>query len=168
MEGLAGDIDRRGEHAEVDGKAAREPHDGLDTAPVDRKKAEEHADEGEADHLGVRGEAKGAPVGNGGEVVDKAEDSGSQRGDEHKCQLCGEPAHDEAGDRQGDEDDDATHRGGTLLDEVLLGAVGAHLLSEVLDPHDANPQRHDHRGDNRCDSERDECLIGWIGSVSEH
>ena len=50
-----------------------------------------------------------------------------------------EDLHDDNDDDDGDEHDDAAHSGGSLLHQMALGAVGAHLLADVARLQKADP-----------------------------
>ena len=65
-------------------------------------------------------------------------------------------------DRDDEQDEHAAHRGRALLDEMALRAVGAHLLPDVAEPHEPDPQREQHsRGDQR-QHDHQEDLVGRV------
>ena len=69
----------------------------------------------------------------GGQVVDETQNAGGQRGKQHEHELGGELAHQQAGQRDRDKDDDAAHGGRTLFNQMTLGAVSSDLLADTLD-----------------------------------
>ncbi len=141
---------------------------GGDAAPVDSKHGKGNADEGKANHLGVRRQAERAAVRDRSQVVDEAKNAGCQRGEQHKHELGGELSHQKAGQRNGNQDDDATHGGPALLNQVTLGAIGANLLADALDLQELNPPRHKQHRDDGGDAQSQKCLVRRIRRIAEH
>ena len=104
----------------------------------------------------------------GGQVVDKTQNAGGQRGQQHEHKLGGEFAHQQAGQRDRDEDDDATHGGRTLLNKVTLGAVGSNLLADTLDLQQLDPPRHKQQRNGGGDAKSQKGLIRRIRGIAEH
>lgn len=135
----------RGEHAQIEGGHKRDLHGGLDTEQVHRHQHENGGDEKLADQLRLGREPKRSLVGHLRSIIDEPEDTGGHRGAEQKPQLRGRGAHrgEQGEDDDGDEHDDAAHSGGSLLHQMALGAVGAHLLADVARLQKADPGGHE-------------------------
>ena len=120
-------------NAKVNRQTTGKTNLGGNAAPVDGKHGKGNADDGEANHLGVRRQAERAAVRDRGQVIDETKDAGCQRSEQHKHELGSKLAHQQAGQGDGHQNDDAAHGGGPLLNQVTLGAIGADLLTDTLD-----------------------------------
>ena len=162
------DVELRGEHAEVDGKAAGKLDEGRDVAHIDRAQAEGDRDEDEASHLLRGGESQRACVGDGLDVVEQAQGAREERR-RHGQDEVGRPfGLQRRGNQRTDEDDDAAHRGRALLDEVGARAVGAHLLADVLAAHQPDKEGHEHHGHDRGQKDRQKDAIARVAGITKH
>ena len=143
-----------GGHAEVD-LEAREGNGNRrrDVEHVNGDEAEGDDDDGEAGHLLDRRQAERAFLGNLRRVVDEAEQARQQRGCQDEQQARVRRVNDEDGQAHHQDDDDAAHGGRALLDQMALGAVGAHLLADLAMAQQLDEGRHHGHGQRHRDDE---------------
>ena len=75
-------------------------------------------------------------------------------------------AHDQERRRDDEQDEHAAHRRSALLDEVPLRSVGAHLLADVANAQQADPQREQQRSRHHREHHREEDLVGRVLAAS--
>ena len=146
----------------VNGKPRRQ------LTPVDRQQTEGDGDDRLPREFGPGAKAERALLGDLGPVVDESEHAAAERRDEHEKRQAIRHAHRQEDERDHNEDEHAAHRGSALLDEVALRAVGAHLLPDVADAEQPDPQREQDRGKEERDRDGQEDLEGRVATEAKH
>ena len=112
--------------------------------PVDRKEPDAERDERLPDDLRPRRETERALLHDLRVVVDEPEQTAAEQRDQRDHAVAADLAEAQVDDRDHEQYQHAAHRGRALLDEVPLGAVRAHLLPDVPEAKQPDPQREEH------------------------
>ena len=148
-------------------------HDGNEHARrqllVFRCEADADRDQGEPEQLPAPAQPERAPVRELDEVVeepDRAAAEGDEEDGERRNLVLRHREKRPGGD---DEDQEAAHRRGSLLDAVSLRQLLADVLAELVlaqegDELRADDDRHDHR-DHACGQDADHWRVTGLGSL---
>src|SRR5581483_2228327 len=124
---------------------------------VVRDDADDHGDADEEQHLPPPRQAERAAVRQLDEVVEEPDRAAGERREQHRQPLQREVRHRQERDCRSEEDHQPAHRRRPLLGQVMLGALLADVLPELVgaeevDEPGADDDRDDER-DERCDQD---------------
>ena len=120
----------------------------------DDRDDDRHGDEEQ--ELPATGQAERPPVRELDEVVEKADRPAGERCEEHGQRLEPEVADRQEGDSRREENQQPTHRGSPLLDEVAFRHLLPDVLAELVAAKEVDEPRPDHEGDSERHSGGDE------------